>query len=120
MLISTRFGDTNQLHVVAAPMGARTQLTFGREPIVQARFLPGDPNVLYYLQDVGGGEFFQVYRLERRSGRTSCSPTARAATRRWCSPMTAGARVRRHRAQRQGHGRLRGVHATPPAGPRAG
>jgi dipeptidyl aminopeptidase/acylaminoacyl peptidase len=70
VLISTRFGDTNQLHVVASPMGARTQLTFGSEPITQARFQPGNPGVLYYLQDVGGGEFFQVFRFERSSGRS--------------------------------------------------
>src|SRR5205809_5835452 len=28
MLITTRFGDTNQVHRVAMPLGARTQLTF--------------------------------------------------------------------------------------------
>jgi dipeptidyl aminopeptidase/acylaminoacyl peptidase len=70
VLISTRFADTNQLHVVEAPMGARTQLTFTDEPINQARFLPGDPQVVFYLQDKGGGEFFQVFRLDRRTGRS--------------------------------------------------
>ena len=70
VLISTRFADTNQLHVVEAPMGARTQLTFTDEPINQARFQPGNPQVVYYLQDKGGGEFFQVFRLDRRTGRS--------------------------------------------------
>ena len=32
MLIGTRFGDTAQIHRVAMPGGARTQLTFSREP----------------------------------------------------------------------------------------
>ncbi len=70
VLISTRFAEVNQLHVVEMPMGARTQLTFTSEPINQARFLPGTQDVLFYLQDVGGGEFFQVYRLDRGSGRS--------------------------------------------------
>ena len=32
MLIVTRFGNTNQVHVVKAPGGARTQLTFVPDP----------------------------------------------------------------------------------------
>jgi dipeptidyl aminopeptidase/acylaminoacyl peptidase len=70
VLIATRFADTSQLHVVESPMGARTQLTFTDEPITQARFHPGNPQVLYYLQDQGGGEFFQVFQLDRRTGRS--------------------------------------------------
>ncbi len=70
LLIATRFADTNQLHVVEKPLGARTQLTFTDEPINQARFQPGNPQVIYYLQDKGGGEFFQVFRLDRRTGRS--------------------------------------------------
>ena len=37
MLIATRFGDVEQLHRVASPLGAREQLTFYREPVTQAR-----------------------------------------------------------------------------------
>jgi dipeptidyl aminopeptidase/acylaminoacyl peptidase len=70
VLIATRFADTNQLHVVEMPMGARTQLTFTDEPINNARFQPGNPQVIYYLQDKGGGEFFQLFRLDRRTGRS--------------------------------------------------
>ncbi len=70
LLISTRFADTPQLHVVEQPLGARYQLTFSAEPITQARFLPGDPQTVLYRQDVGGGEFFQLYRLDRRTGRS--------------------------------------------------
>ncbi|WP_342378036.1 alpha/beta fold hydrolase [Myxococcus stipitatus] len=69
MLIVTRFADTNQLHVVEMPMGARTQITFTKEPINQAQFQPGNARVIYYLQDTGGGEFFQVFRLNRDTGR---------------------------------------------------
>ncbi|WP_257462090.1 S9 family peptidase [Archangium lipolyticum] len=70
VLISTRFADTNQLHLVEQPLGARFQLTFTPEPINSAQFLPTDPRVIFFLQDVGGGEFFQVFRLDRRNGRS--------------------------------------------------
>jgi len=70
VLISTRFGNTIQVHVVEMPMGARTQLTFTDEPINKARFLPGDSRTLFFLQDKGGGEFFQVFRMDRRTGRS--------------------------------------------------
>lgn len=70
VLISTRFADTSQLHVVEQPMGARFQLTFTPEPINTAHFHPKDPNILFFLQDVGGGEFFQVFRFDRRNGRS--------------------------------------------------
>jgi dipeptidyl aminopeptidase/acylaminoacyl peptidase len=68
-LISTRFASTAQLHLVEQPMGARQQLTFGEEPINRGKLAP-DGRSVYYLRDVGGGEFFQVYRLDRRSGRS--------------------------------------------------
>ncbi|XXF78504.1 alpha/beta fold hydrolase [Myxococcaceae bacterium GXIMD 01537] len=70
VLIATRFADTAQLHVVEQPLGARYQLTFSSEPITEARFLPGDPRTIIYRQDVGGGEFFQLYKLDRRTGRS--------------------------------------------------
>ena len=37
MLIATRFGDAEQLHRVAMPLGMREQLTFYREPVTVAR-----------------------------------------------------------------------------------
>lgn len=69
ILIATRFGESNQLHVVDQPLGTRTQITFGREPVTQGAFHPADPMVVFYLQDVGGAERYQIYRLDRRSGR---------------------------------------------------
>jgi dipeptidyl aminopeptidase/acylaminoacyl peptidase len=69
VLISTRFGRTAQLHVVETPLGMRRQLTFYEEPIASARFQPGNPDVLWFTQDAGGGEFFQVYRFDLRTGR---------------------------------------------------
>ncbi|HVP69088.1 MAG TPA: alpha/beta fold hydrolase [Anaeromyxobacteraceae bacterium] len=69
ILIATRFGQSAQLHVVEQPLGVRTQITFGREPVLQAAFLPGDPAVVFFLQDAGGAENYQLYRLDRRGGR---------------------------------------------------
>lgn len=60
MLISTRFGDTYQIHRVAKPGGARTQLTFFAEPISDAKVVPGTSNYLY-PRDVGGAEYYQGY-----------------------------------------------------------
>jgi dipeptidyl aminopeptidase/acylaminoacyl peptidase len=69
MLISTRFGDTPQVHRVAMPMGARTQLTFERERIGGASFEPTAGQFMVYAKDVGGGEFFQLFRQDLDSGK---------------------------------------------------
>src|SRR5580698_446823 len=37
MLVSTRFGDVNQVHRIASPLGAREQLTFYPDPVSTAR-----------------------------------------------------------------------------------
>ncbi len=60
MLIVTRFGQTNQLHRVAAPGGARTQLTFFDEPVPGALARPGT-NSFLFTKDTGGDEYFQGY-----------------------------------------------------------
>ena len=61
MLITTRFGDTVQLHRVAMPMGAREQLSFEAEPVTGSWSPAGD--VLGVQRDIGGNEFFQLYTL---------------------------------------------------------
>lgn len=61
MLVTTRFGNTVQLHRVAMPMGAREQLSFEAEP-VQGGWSPNG-DVLSVQKDVGGSEFFQLYTL---------------------------------------------------------
>jgi dipeptidyl aminopeptidase/acylaminoacyl peptidase len=70
VLITTRFAQTMQLHVVDRAMGARTQITFGREPVTSGLFQPGDPTVVYFRRDIGGSENWQIYRLDRRTGQT--------------------------------------------------
>jgi dipeptidyl aminopeptidase/acylaminoacyl peptidase len=62
LLITTRFGDVDQLHLVERPAGERRQLTFLREPITQAAFSPDPGRSAYvYLKDVGGNENTQLY-----------------------------------------------------------
>lgn len=62
LLIATRFGDVDQLHVVDRPGGMRRQITFQREPISEGAFCP-DPsrNAILYLADTGGNENSQLY-----------------------------------------------------------
>ena len=61
MLVSTRFGNTSQLHKVAAPLGMRRQISFEAEPVSGNWSPKGD--VLVVSKDVGGGEFFQLHTL---------------------------------------------------------
>jgi dipeptidyl aminopeptidase/acylaminoacyl peptidase len=61
LLISTRFGDVDQLHRVAAPGAAREQLTFYREPVVAARAARGGANGFVFLKDRDGNENNQLY-----------------------------------------------------------
>jgi dipeptidyl aminopeptidase/acylaminoacyl peptidase len=68
VLILTRFASVNQIHRVSAPLGAREQLTFDKEPVAKARWLPGDSRTVFFLEDVGGGEAFQLYRLDTVTG----------------------------------------------------
>jgi dipeptidyl aminopeptidase/acylaminoacyl peptidase len=64
MLITTRFGATNQLHRVAAPGADRTQLTFFSEPVGGAWAIPGGDRFLL-SRDTGGDEWFQLFAMER-------------------------------------------------------
>lgn len=69
MLIRTRFAESVQLHEVAMPMGARTQLTFYRDPINEGLYRPSDPEQLVYSLNEGGAENYQLFLLDRRTGR---------------------------------------------------
>ncbi len=69
MLISTRFGDTPQLHEVKRPGGARRQLTFSAEPVGGGTWQPKQGRYIVFAQDSGGGEFYQYYRFDPDAGR---------------------------------------------------
>jgi dipeptidyl aminopeptidase/acylaminoacyl peptidase len=68
MLVGTRFGDTQQVHLVKVPGGARTQLTFFPERAVGARFRPKTGDQFVFSKDVGGNEFYQLYRYDLATG----------------------------------------------------
>ncbi len=68
MLISTRFGDTAQVHHVKFPGGDRRQLTFFPERIGGASFQPKKGDFFIFNKDIGGGEFFQLYRYNVNDG----------------------------------------------------
>ncbi len=69
MLITTRFGDTFQIHEVKSPGAARTQLTFYRDDVRNAQYPPkGGADFFVFSKDIGGGEFYQIYRYDTTSG----------------------------------------------------
>lgn len=68
MLISTRFADTSQIHLVKMPGGARTQLTFYADRVAGAQYSPTKDDFFVLSKDIGGGEFFQFYRYDVATG----------------------------------------------------
>ena len=68
MLISTRFADTSQIHLVKMPGGARTQLTFYADRVAGAQYSPTKDDSFVLSKDIGGGEFFQFYRYDVATG----------------------------------------------------
>jgi dipeptidyl aminopeptidase/acylaminoacyl peptidase len=68
MLIVTRFADTPQVHLVKMPGGARRQMTFYPDRTTAASFQPTKGDFFLFSKDVGGGEFFQIYRYDVATG----------------------------------------------------
>ena len=64
MIILTRFADINQIHLVKHSGGARHQLTFRPEPVIFVSVCPDtSKRLIFFLQDSGGNEKFQIYQL---------------------------------------------------------
>ena len=63
VLISTRFANVSQLHRVAQPMGARTQISFEAEP-VSGTYAPTKGDVIVVSKDRGGDEYYQLHSLK--------------------------------------------------------
>jgi len=68
LLISTRFAETPQLHLVSTPGGERRQLTFFRDAVRVGRFHPDGGNYIVFSKDIGGGEWYQLYRYDLATG----------------------------------------------------
>lgn len=61
MLVSTRFGDTAQIHRVAAALGMREQLTYYADPVTAAAAPRTAATGFAFLMDHNGDENAQVY-----------------------------------------------------------
>jgi dipeptidyl aminopeptidase/acylaminoacyl peptidase len=61
-LIATRFGETEQLHRVAAALGAREQLTFYPDPVTLARAAPAGGGLVFLKDQDGDGNAELYYR----------------------------------------------------------
>jgi dipeptidyl aminopeptidase/acylaminoacyl peptidase len=70
ILISTRFGETSQIHQVREPGGARYQLTFFPDAVEGAAMCP-DPSrrMFLFTKDVGGSEFYQIFSFDMATGK---------------------------------------------------
>jgi dipeptidyl aminopeptidase/acylaminoacyl peptidase len=88
LLITTRFGETDQVHRVESPGGARRQLTFLEEPISWASYDRRDGRILVYSSDTGGDEFFQLYRHDVGSGESALLTDG--ASRHFAGPWSNG------------------------------
>ena len=64
ILIGTRFADTVQVHQVATPGGARTQMTFFGDRVTDASYQPHKGDFFLFRKDVGGGEWYQIFRFD--------------------------------------------------------
>lgn len=72
MIVTTRFGETNQAHRVRMPMGMREQLTFYREPISAVSPAPvAGADGFVFGKDVGGSEFWQLHWYDLKTREVS-------------------------------------------------
>lgn len=65
--ITTRFGNVQQLHEVAAPGAYRRQLTYFDEPLTGVTRQPKGDH-LTFLMDKGGSEFSQIFAFDPATG----------------------------------------------------
>jgi dipeptidyl aminopeptidase/acylaminoacyl peptidase len=70
MLMSTRFGETSQIHLIKFAGGARNQITFFKEPVGGGSFCPNPIyNGFTFTKDIGGNEFRQLYWFDLNTGK---------------------------------------------------
>ena len=68
MLVSTRFGQSSQVHRVKTPGGARYQLTFFPDSISGGSYEPTKGEYFVFGKGSGGNERFQLYRYDFATG----------------------------------------------------
>ena len=98
MLIVTRFADTNQVHMVKMPGGARTQLTFFPDRVLGARFGPPWAITSFFSKTSAAANGSSSIATISPPATSPCSPTANRATWvhsfptpaiAWCTPPPA-------------------------------
>jgi dipeptidyl aminopeptidase/acylaminoacyl peptidase len=68
LLISTRFGNAEQLHRLRTPMGYREQVTWQDDPVRSAAANPYGGDSFAFLKDQGGDENTQIYLHSLKDG----------------------------------------------------
>ncbi|HKC26050.1 MAG TPA: S9 family peptidase, partial [Thermoanaerobaculia bacterium] len=66
MLVTTRFGETWQVHEVAMPKGDRRQLTFFKDNVRSGVSWSPNGDSFLFLKDSGGDENFQLFRFDAK------------------------------------------------------
>jgi dipeptidyl aminopeptidase/acylaminoacyl peptidase len=61
VLVTTRFGEVEQAHRVAMPLGMREQITFGTEPVGALSASPQADGGFVFARDRGGDENAQLF-----------------------------------------------------------
>jgi hypothetical protein len=111
ILIRIQLHNTNQVHAIRQPMGARTQLTFEEQPIgTPVEFVPGRTDALTYLRDADGTEERQLFRLDHRrqvGPRRVSGAKGKVDHFVWASRCGEARGLQQQRPQRQGRGHLR-------------
>jgi dipeptidyl aminopeptidase/acylaminoacyl peptidase len=64
MLISTRSGNTRQIHLVSKAGAAGKQLTSFPDAVGGAQYEPSSGRFFVFSKDTGGDEFYQLYRYD--------------------------------------------------------
>lgn len=67
LYISTRFGNTSQIHRVDVPLGMRRQITFFPEPVGGATVQPEGHGFIFPM-DTGGDEYDQLFFFDTGTG----------------------------------------------------
>ena len=107
MLILTRFGDTNQVHLVKDPGGARTQLTFFPDRVEGAQFDPIHGEYVVLHKGAGGAEFYPELPLRLQRRRDHAADRRQVAQQQHgLQPRRHARRLHQHAAQRRRHGPL--------------
>jgi dipeptidyl aminopeptidase/acylaminoacyl peptidase len=114
LLIRTRFAESPQLHEVSTPLGARTQITFFREPVSTGAYRPGHPNELLYSIDEGGAENFQLFLLDRKTGKAKRLSDGKQ---RYVSPLWSHDGTRLAYASNARNGRDMDIYVSEPSRP---